>query len=239
VPGRSHPVENYFNYFTEIEEHFLRRRGGGARLSTLDWSLIETWKDAGIPLAAVLRGIDVTFEHYERQPAKTRKINGLAWCVQEVLAAAEEVKEASVGAPPARPDKGFDAAIITEFLRGNARQLDSAHLPSRSGIDPRLVAQEVAIRLKELADEIEARGVPARLEDLERQLAILEEKVLAVLSAALPDDEVLGARAQADRDLAPYCRKMPPSQLAELRKQYVHKQLLEKFRLPRLSLFYM
>ncbi len=51
-------MENYFNYFTEIEERFLRRRGGGLLLSTLDWALIETWKDAGIPLEAVLRGID-------------------------------------------------------------------------------------------------------------------------------------------------------------------------------------
>ena len=66
-------MENYFNYFTEIEEHFLRRRGGGLLLSTLDWALIETWKDAGIPLEAVLRGIDAAFDHYEQRPSKTQK----------------------------------------------------------------------------------------------------------------------------------------------------------------------
>ena len=232
-------VENYFNYFTEIEEHFLQRRGGGARLSALDWSLIETWKDAGIPLEAVLRGIDVTFDNYERRPAKTRKINGLAWCVQEVLAAAEEIKEASVGARPARADKGFDEATIAGFLRRNARGLESARLPARSGVDPHVVAREVAASLDELARDVELQGVPARLEDLERQLTIFEEKLLAVLSAALPDQEVVVIRTQADRDLTPYAGKMPPSQLAELRKQYVHKQLLEKYHLPRLSLFYM
>jgi len=57
-------VENYFNYFTEIEEHFQSRRGTGLILSTLDWALIETWKVAGIPLEAVLRGIDTTFDHF-------------------------------------------------------------------------------------------------------------------------------------------------------------------------------
>ena len=90
-------MENYFNYFTEIEEQFQRRRGGILLLSTLDWALIETWKDAGIPLEAVLRGIDGAFERYEKRPTP-RKVNSLAYCAQEVLAAAEEMKEAAVGA---------------------------------------------------------------------------------------------------------------------------------------------
>ncbi len=81
-------MQNYFNYFTEIEELFQRRRGTGLLLSTLDWALIETWKDAGIPLEAVLRGIDSTFDTYDRRPVKTKKINSLAYCSQEVLAAA-------------------------------------------------------------------------------------------------------------------------------------------------------
>src|SRR5437667_7457118 len=101
----SHIVENYFNYFTEIEEHFQRRRGGGLLLSTLDWALIETWKDASIPLEAVLRGIDTTFDHYEQRPSKTRKINGLGFCSQEVLAAAEDMKEAAVGASEQKTEK--------------------------------------------------------------------------------------------------------------------------------------
>ena len=66
-------MENYFNYFTEIEERFLQRRGGGLLLSTLDWALIETWKDAGIPLEAVLRGIDAAFDRYEQRPQQNEK----------------------------------------------------------------------------------------------------------------------------------------------------------------------
>src|SRR3954469_1491040 len=92
-------MENYFNYFTEIEERYQRRRGAALLLSTLDWALIETWKDAGIPLEAALRGIDAAFDSYDAKPAraKTRKVNSLAYCSQEVLAASEEMKEAATG----------------------------------------------------------------------------------------------------------------------------------------------
>ena len=130
-------MENYFNYFTEIEEHFQRRRGGILLLSTLDWALIETWKDAGIPLEAVLRGIDGAFERYEKRPT-TRKVNSLAYCAQEVLAAAEEMKEAAVGAPssdtPRTKPAGFQTADIVAFLRRNADLLLTAKLPERPGI---------------------------------------------------------------------------------------------------------
>jgi hypothetical protein len=133
-------VDNYFNYFTEIEEHFQRRRGGILLLSTLDWALIETWKDAGIPLQAALRGIDAAFDRYDQRPSKSKKVNSLAYCSQEVLAAAEDMKEAAIGiaqqnsaeansAEP-RPGAGFDPASVAAFLRKNADQLERARLPS-------------------------------------------------------------------------------------------------------------
>src|SRR5437868_4715836 len=114
-------VENYFNYFTEIEEHFQRRRGTILLLGTLDWALIETWKDAGIPLEAALRGIDAAFERWERRPAKTGKVNRLGDCAQEVLAAGEGMKEAEVGAArPEKPEAGFAPADIAAYLGRNA-----------------------------------------------------------------------------------------------------------------------
>ena len=238
------PVENYFNYFTEIEEHFQRRWGGILRLSTLDWVLVETWKDAGIPLEAVLRGIDVTFEHYERRPSKTRKVNGLGFCSQEVLTAAEDMKEAAVGmaAQPASSKsgagQGFEPEAIAAFLRGNADLLESAKLPRSAGISVHAVARESATTLRKLAHDAESRK-SANLEDLERHLTVLEEKLFAALLAATPDEDIVAVRAQADRELAPYRRKMAAAQVEQLQKQYVHKRLLEKYGLPRLSLFYM
>ena len=92
-------MQNYFNYFTEIEERFQQRRGSILLLSTLDWALIETWRDAGIPLEAVLRGIDAAFDKYEsrQKRGRMRRINGLAWCAQAVMEASEELREASAG----------------------------------------------------------------------------------------------------------------------------------------------
>jgi hypothetical protein len=99
------------------------------------------------------------------------------------------------------------------------------------------MAREISQTFQEMAVEIETK-LP-RLEDLERKLTVLEEKLFAVLLAAIPDDEVVAVRAQADRELAPYRSKMPAAQIEQLQKQYAHKRLLEKYGIPRLSLFYM
>jgi hypothetical protein len=235
-------VENYFNYFTEIEEHFQRRRGR-IQLSPLDWALIETWKEAGIPLEAVLRGIDAAFDKHEQRPSKSQKVNSLAYCAQAVLVAAEDMKEAAVGA--ASPDSqsqrpsGFQAYEISAFLRLNAEQLDAAKLPQAKGIDASPLAKETANTLREIAAELDASKALPRLEDLERRLTVAEEKLFAILLAATPGEQIVTVRAEADRELAPYRRKMPSAQIEQLQKQYVHKRLLEKYGLPRLSLFYM
>jgi hypothetical protein len=237
---------NYFNYFTEIEDQFLRRRGGGLLLTTLDWALIETWKDAGIPLEAALRGIDAAFDHYDQRPSKTRKVNSLAYCSQEVLTAAEAMKEAAVGVAadqPASPKsgagQGFEPQAIASFLRRNADLLQTAKLPRSTGISVHAIAEECAATLRKLAQEIETQKAPSKLEDLECHLTVLEEKLFAALLTATPDEEIVAVRAQADRELAPYRRKMAGPQIEQLQKQYVHKRLLEKYNLPRLSLFYM
>jgi hypothetical protein len=229
-------VDNYFNYFTEIEEHFQRRRGTLLILSPLDWALMETWKDAGIPLEAVLRGIDTTFEKWERRPSRSRKVNGLAFCAQEVLASVEEMKEAAVGAAPSKEktESGLEQASVVEYLRRNATELEKLNLPSAA----QTLAAETAVNLRALAESL-AGNAPIGMEDLERRLTVSEEKLFAALLAATPDEAVYQVRADADRDLAPYRRKMSAPQTEQLQKQYIHKRLLEKFRVPRLSLFYM
>lgn len=235
-------MENYFNYFTEIEERFLQRRGGGLLLSTLDWALIETWKDAGIPLEAALRGIDSAFDRYEQRPSKTKKINSLAYCSQEVLGAAEDMKEAAVGAADGQPAsvresaKGFETEAVASYLSRNADALEATKW-TETGAGAKPLVLQTAETLRQLAEETKKK--PARLEDLERHLTVLEEKLFAVLLTSTPDEEIVTIRAEADRDLIPYRRKMSGAQIDQLHKQYVHKRLLEKYSLPRLSLFYM
>ena len=239
-------MENYFNYFTEIEEQFLRRRGGGLLLTTLDWALIETWKDAGIALEAALRGIDAAFDRYDARPSKTKKVNSLAYCSQEVLAAAEDMKEAAVGASAGGPPltksaaaQGFEPATIAAFLRSNADLLEAAKLPHSDALSVQAIAGHSAATLRKLAGDLEDPTVTLRLEDLERHLTVLEEKLFAALLAATSDEDIVAVRGQADCELAPYRRKMSAAQIEQLQKQYVHKRLLEKYGLPRLSLFYM
>jgi hypothetical protein len=228
-------MQNYFTYFTEIEEHYQRRRGAGLLLSTLDWALIETWKDAGIPLEAVLRGIDETFDKYDRKPAraKMRKINSLAYCSQEVLSAADDMKEAATGAArsTAPTDAGFEEDRVRTFLRGNAEHLRKSQAPAQSAS---VIADTIA-RLEQLS----AANPLLPLEELERNLTMLEQKIFGALLAASSDDELVEIRTQADREIAPYRSKMSGAQLDQLSRQFVNKRLLERARIPRLSLFYL
>jgi hypothetical protein len=234
-------MENYFNYFTEIEERYQRRRGAALLLSTLDWALIETWKDAGIPLESALRGIDAAFDSYDAKPAraKTRKVNSLAYCSQEVLAAAEAMKEASTGAHQkdgsgsASAPPGMETEAVVAFLEKNAALLEKAELPESA----QRIVRDIISTLRADGDRFAAGGM--RLEDLERQLTIMEERVFAALMSAASTEELTEIRAGADRDIAPYRSKMIAAQIEQLHRQYLNKKLLERAKLPRLSLFYM
>jgi len=237
-------VENYFNYFTEIEEHYQKRRGTGLLLSTLDWALIETWKDAGIPLEAVLLGIDATFDKYDHRPRKTRKINSLGYCAQEVLSAAEDMKEAAVGVQRETPrvDPGPAMDEIKAFLLRNAALLRQA--AESAGLEKpptpvRAVFEECAAALDEIADGMSQSSLGPHLEDVERRLTVLEEKLAAALTMTTPESELVALQAEADREILPYRSKMPGFQIEQLKKQFVHKRLFEKAKIPRLSLFYM
>jgi hypothetical protein len=227
-------VQNYFNYFTEIEEHFQRRRGSLLLLSTIDWALIETWREAGIPLAAVLQGIDAAFDKYDarKNKARVRRVNGLAYCAQEVISAMDTMQEAAVGAAPARSstaEQGFEQERIAAHLEGAAQQLRNA--PQSGSL------AEIADRLQVLAAD--ARAKLPHLEELEQSLTVLEEKLFAILLTGTPETELLSLRQQAAAELAPYRSRMPAMQIRQVEQQFLHKRLLEKFNLPRLSLFYM
>jgi hypothetical protein len=226
-------VESYFNYFTEIEQHFQQRRGTLLLLSTLDWALVESWKDAGLPLEAVLRGIDATFEKYDRRPAKTRKINSLAYCSQEVLAAAEQMKEAATGSGrPARdPADTQERERVITFLERNAKTFAAAAVPEAAA---GLVA-DYSRKLLELAHELPQAG----LEELERRLTVMEEKLFASLLACSPDDLLVEIRARAERELTPYRSKMAAAQIDQLLRQCTNRRLLDHYGLARLSLFFM
>lgn len=218
---------NYFNYFTEIEEHFQKVRGTALfLLSPLDWALIETWKNAGVPLDAVLRGIDAAFEKWRARKNKRQNVNSLAYCAQAVMV---EV-QAMAGVVQARPAKNVDAPFtqeeLTAFLDANLQELRKLQ-----DYEPVTAALE---RLLE-----EAAELYADLEQMEQRLTALEDKMVAIARTKQSDDDLFQARRALDMELRPYRGKMTAEQLALLEKQYLDRRLLEAAKLPRLSLFYL
>jgi hypothetical protein len=234
-------MQNYFNYFTEIEERFQQRRGSLLMLSTLDWALIETWREAGVPLEAVLRGIDDAFDKHDakarRATTRTRKVNGLAWCAQSVMEAVEQAREAAIGTANATStavESGFEAERVTRYLQANAAAIETAKLIAPADG----IAAEVASRLRALALGLLAEPVMS-LEELDRTLTVLEEKLFAALLTVAPEEELVALREQAAHELAPYRGKMQAVQIRQVQQQFLQKRLLETRKLPRLSLFYM
>ena len=232
---------NYFNYFTEIEERFQQRRGSLLMLSTLDWSLIEIWRESGLPIEAVLRGIDNAFDKHDQKRVKagtrTKKINGLAWCSQSVMEAAQAMSEAAMGASAAtanNTESGFETERVAAYLAANAARLDGATVQK----DAESVVRSVAARLRELAAEV-ASSATLRMETLEHTLTTLEEKLYSALKLAASEEEMVQLKEQAARELAPYRGKMQAVQIRQVQEQFLHKRLLEENKLPRLSLFYM
>ena len=216
---------NYFNYFTETEEHFQRARGTSLfLLSPLDWALLESWKNSGVPLEAVLRGIDAAFEKWRARKVKTQMVNSLAFCAQAVLT------EAQIMAGTAQPKVRRETAppFTLEELRGYLES-NAAALPESCG--------EIAGSLRKLASEAEQHY--ADLEGLEQRLTVLEEKMIAASRTQQTEVQALQIRQELDRQLRPYRGKMTADQLSMLEKQYLERHLLEKSGLPRLSLFYM
>ena len=237
---------NYFNYFTEIEQYFWQKRGARLLVSPLDWAIVETWQRAGIPLSAVLKGIDRAFESFARsqRAAGGRQLKSLAYCVDSVLEAASEEKEAAAGTGPSvarvkDPAESFSPEIVRAFLSRNMERFTAAAalmLGTESEFAARL--EEARARLSDMMPLIDAPGT-LDLEDLERRLTVAEEKLTAALMANAPDEFLVDVRREMDRQLAPYRRKMTAAQLAQLEHQYIQKRLWERYNLPRLSLFYL
>jgi hypothetical protein len=233
-------LQNYFNYYTEIEEHFQRRRGTLLMLSTLDWSLIAMWQEAGFPLEAVLAGIDATFEKYAARQAKgrMRRINGLAYCAQEVLRAVEDMHEAATGVLRKRTstpeESGFESSRIAAYVRGNAEIVRRCTTPEKA----RDTYVEISSRLDDIAASLEG-GTEVSTESLEQQLLVLEDQIFAVLQAFTPPENLLALREQSARELAPYRSRLQSMQIRQIEQQFLRRCLLEQSHIPRLSLFYM
>jgi len=204
-------MENYFNYFTEIERFFQTKRRSFTLLCTLDWVLIENWREQGIPLDIVLQGIERAFAN----PKRKREIGSLAYCVKSVEKVRDEQRELTVETP-ALPD--FQESEINAYLEKIADEV--------ARLDEGIAASVRAVDVKDLRAA-------------EQALSALEEKLIAKLKFTADDKTMVELKREVDSELNPFRSTMTAPQLAMLEQQMWRRKLLERNNVPRLSLFYL
>ena len=239
---------NYFNYFTEIEDAFVRRRGKHLIVSSMDWALIETWKEMDIPLHVALRGIEKAFDSWESKPRK-RSINSLLYCQEEVESQFAEWREARMGAAESQDEpKGAQPktegpftrpAIVEHLEQGRAILLAVRERRIRAGEDDFSDALERAATLlaqleRDLAQAtlLDAQKLETSLTGIERMLSDSARSVASVEELAKLESEI------KDR-LKPYRKHMEITVYQQTLDNLLLNRLREQYGLPRLSLFYL
>ncbi len=231
---------NYFNYFTEIEDAFVRRRGKHLFLSPLDWALMETWKQQGIPLHIVLRGVERSFDSYESRPRK-RSVKTLLYCQEEVEAQYEEWLEARVGAADqteaVESEKTpFSPSAVSEHLQRCQRELVRlSQVRKEDDLTEALV--RAAALLQEIRNDVGANAVldTRRLED---SLTGLERMLDDAMLLVIPATELDALKSGIKDQLKPYRSQMESAVYNQTFDNLLLKRLREQFAVPRLSLFY-
>jgi septal ring factor EnvC (AmiA/AmiB activator) len=214
---------NYFNYFTEVEDHFQKARGTSLFLmSPIDWALVETWKTSGVPLEAVLRGIDDAFS---RKRPKFQQVNSLSYCSQAIKKAAEDMARNRPAKVAPTNEDSLPQDRLHAFLGNNSEALRQKGFA------------EEADSLAAMAAEVESAH--ADLEALEQRLTALEERVLARARLQLSEADLVALRRDLEAQLKPHRSRMGAAELALLEKSFLDRQLFEKLGIPRLSLFFL
>ncbi len=235
---------NYFNYFTEIEDAFVRRRGKHLLLSPMDWALIESWKEMRVPLHVVLRGIEKSFDSWEAKP-RVRTVKSLLYCQEEVEAQYAEWQEAKVGAADvddaANKQNGeglpFSRSAILKHLQDAEIGLSHSR-KLREGDDFSDALERALALLKELEQDI-ASTASINAQKLEQSLTGLERMLSDALRATVSADEMAALTTEVTAQLKPYRKQMNASIYEQTFDNLLLKRLRERFNVPRLSLFYL
>ena len=249
---------NYFNYFTEIEDAFIRRRAKHLLLSPMDWALIESWKSMGVPLHVALRGVEKSFDSYEAKPRR-RSVKSLLYCQEEVEAQFAEWRESQLGGRAgAEANGGAEGnADAGEAAAGEAaglpfpREVIVGHLASsrdelrRAGDARASVADELTealaravVRLEELERDFVAAARPDA-ERLEAALSDLEAMLDRAVRTSVSPERLQSRRAESEAQLQPYRARMTGEVYSQTLDNLLAKHLREDAGVPRLSLFYL
>ncbi len=244
---------NYFNYFTEVEDAFIRRRGKHLLVSSIDWALIETWKEQGVPLHIALRGIEKAFDSWEAKPRK-RSVKSLLYCQEEVEAQYAEWLESRVGAGAEHNTEGYAGtdgrsedeglpfprqAIVEHLQRARTALLKTFQQRQRAGADD---LSDALTRAANLLEELERdfnQSTRADAQKLEVSLTGLERMLSESIRSVIPTEQLNAATSKVKEQLRPYRSHMDKAVYKQTVDNLLQKRLREQFAVPRLSLFYL
>jgi hypothetical protein len=234
---------NYYNYFTEIEEHFVRRRGKHLLISPMDWGLIASWRDAGVPLQVALRGIDIAMDGFLAKQRGSSKVNTLCYCHDSVMAEQANHLESRVGESPEKTHEesaseekdspGIAMALdllserIGEIKALSAKQLQES---AQAGID------RVLARLEEVLSNLQPAG-RVDSESLERDLAIIDDLLVTELRSSIPPEQMLEWEQEAKKELKVYRKKLPKGTYEKIRGNFIRDKIHRNFNIGDLSIF--
>ncbi len=206
--------------------------------------MIESWKESGFPLASVLIGIERSFEKFKKRPQRFRKVNSLSYCSQEVLRAAEEARtaetEGGARAKEAEAKPPFKEGEVRAYLARNVEAVENARAAAEANGQNVLAGDlKTATAALEKLGAQDFSGPGTDLQEVERQLAAIEEMLAASLVRATTVDQLAEIRREVERGLASHRRRMSAAQIESLDRQFLRKTLFKKYQIPRLSLFYL
>jgi len=237
---------NYFSYFSEIEDTFVRRRGKHLLLSPMDWALIESWKERDVPLPVVLRAIEHAFDSFEAKKRK-RSVKTLLYCQEEVEAQFAEWIESRVGSHEEAPDKSEDDAktpfprtvVLAHLARSREELTELARARRQTSSDEFC---EALARATALVEELEIDYAAAAQPDarkLEDSLTGVERMLDETIRKTVSDNDLKSISVEIDEQLKPYKRHMDKAAYAETNENLLRKRLREFVGVPRLSLFFL
>jgi hypothetical protein len=232
---------NYYNYFTEIEEHFVKRRGKHLLISPMDWGLIAAWRDAGVPLQVAIRGIDIAMDGYLSRQQKHSKVNSLCYCHDSVMAEYASHLESHVGEssenPPALAENmdrpGISATL--EYVRDRINEIKSL-LATQSQESTQDGISRGLARLEEVCGYLEA-GSQMDSEKLERDLSLIDELLVSELRAAISDEQMLEWDKDAKKELKVYRKRLPKETYEKIRGNFIRDKIHQHFKVGELSIF--
>lgn len=221
---------NHFDYFTEIEETFVRLRGRQMIISPIDWALIDQWKDRGIPLHIVLRAIETVFRAYHQRSGNKQAVNSLAYCRPEVESQFAAWQTSQVG----------KSATSNDAPQTITRETAAAHIKNviaalRAVEMPEL--QDGIIYTLGLLDALES-SLPDDIEAIDSALVAVEDYLATAMLDGWPADDLDRLKKEIAAQLDGY----GPSDEQDRQRTFdlmLLKQMRDIAGVPRLSLFFL